>query len=199
MTAIRPYRPADHDVVYDICRRTGAAGEDATPLLRDPDLLGHVYAGPYLSLEPGLAFVVEDDDGVGGYILGVADTAAFEDRLEREWLPGMRRRHPTYRTDEDATLDDLLVALLHSPARAPADLVAAYPSHLHIDLLPRLQGQGWGRRLVDTLIERLRAAGSPGVHLGVAVANARAHGFYRALGFRELSADGITVTYAMRL
>jgi len=196
---LRPYRPADHDAVYDICVRTGAAGEDATHLLRDPALLGHVYAGPYVELVPDLAFVVEDDDGVAGYILGAADTGEFQDRLEREWWPGLRRRYPVYRTDGDAAFDDLLIALMHSPARAPADLVAAYPSHLHIDLLPRLQGQGWGRRLIDTLSERLRATGSHGLHLGVATANTKAQAFYRAVGFTELDDDGVTVTFAMPL
>ena len=199
MPQLRPYRPADHDAVYDICVRTGAAGEDATHLLRDPALLGHVYAGPYVELVPDLAFVVEDDDGVAGYILGAADTGEFQDRLEREWWPGVRRRYPVYRTDGDAAFDDLLIALMHSPARAPADLVAAYPSHLHIDLLPRLQGQGWGRRLIDTLSERLRATGSHGLHLGVATANTKAQAFYRAVGFTELDDDGVTVTFAMPL
>jgi ribosomal protein S18 acetylase RimI-like enzyme len=196
---LRAYRPADHDAVYDICVRTGAAGEDATPLLRDPPLLGHIYAGPYLELAPELAFVVEDDDGVAGYVLGAADTAEFEDRLERDWWPELRRRYPTFKTDSDAALDDLLIALMHSPARAPADLVAAYPSHLHIDLLPRLQGQGCGRRLIDTLVERLRATGSHGLHLGVAAANTNAQAFYRAVGFTELDDDGVAVTFAMPL
>ena len=199
MGRLRSYRTADHDAAYEICVRTGAAGGDATHLLRDPALLGHVYAGPYLELAPELAFVVEDDDGVAGYILGAADTAEFQDRLEREWWPGLRRRYPEFRTDGDAALDDLLIALMHSPARAPAGLVAAYPSHLHIDLLPRLQGQGWGGRLIDTLVERLRATGSHGVHLGVATANTNAQGFYRAVGFTELDDDGVTVTFAMAL
>jgi ribosomal protein S18 acetylase RimI-like enzyme len=199
VAALRPYGPDDHDAVYDVCVRTGAAGEDAGPLLRDATLLGHVYAAPYLALAPDLAFVVEDDDGVGGYILGAADTEAFEDRLEREWWPALRRRYPTYRTDGDAVFDDLLIALMHSPARTPAEVVAAYPSHLHIDLLPRLQGHGWGRRLVDTLVERLRAAGSHGLHLGVATANTKAQAFYRAVGFAELSDDGVTVTFVMPL
>jgi ribosomal protein S18 acetylase RimI-like enzyme len=196
---LRPYRTADQDAVYDICVRTGAAGEDATHLLRDPALLGHVYAGPYLALAPHLAFVVEDDDGVSGYILGAADTAEFQDRLEREWWPELRRHYHAYRTDGDAAFDDLLIALMRSPIRAPADLVAAYPSHLHIDLLPRLQGQGWGRRLIDTLVERLRATGSHGLHLGVATANTKAQAFYRAVGFTELDDDGVTVTFAMPL
>jgi ribosomal protein S18 acetylase RimI-like enzyme len=196
---LRPYRTGDHDAVYDICVRTGAAGEDATHLLRDPALLGHVYAGPYLALAADLAFVVEDDDGVAGYILGAADTSEFEDRLEREWWPELRRRHPAYRTEGDADFDDLLIALMHSPARTHADLVATYPSHLHIDLLPRLQGQGWGRRLIDRLTERLRATGSHGLHLGVATANTKARAFYRDVGFTELGDDGVTVTFAMPL
>jgi ribosomal protein S18 acetylase RimI-like enzyme len=234
---LRAYRSADHDAVYDICVRTGAAGEDATPMLRDPALLGHLYAGPYLEFAPDLAFVVEDDDGVAGYILGAADTAEFEDRLERDWWPELRRRYPAHRPERasqrarerarperpwegetarrqperpglmpragnmsgDAALDDLLIALVHSPARAPADLVAAYPSHLHIDLLPRLQGQGWGRRLIDTLVERLRSTGSHGLHLGVAVANTNAQTFYRAVGFTEVDDDGVSVTFAMPL
>jgi ribosomal protein S18 acetylase RimI-like enzyme len=196
---LRPYRAADHDAVYEVCARTGAAGEDATHLLRDPSLLGHVYAGPYLALAPELAFVVEDGDGVGGYILGAANTAAFEDRLEREWWPTLRRRYPANRTNGDAVLDDVLIARMHSPARTRAEVVAAYPSHLHIDLLPRLQRQGWGRRLIDTLIERLRATGSHGVHLGVATANTKAQTFYRVVGFAELDDDGVTVTFAMPL
>ena len=199
MPHLRPYQPHDHDAVYDICVRTGAAGEDASHLLRDPTLLGHVYAGPYLALAPELAFVVEDGVGVGGYILGAADTAGFEDRLEREWWPALRRRYPTWRTDGDATFDDLLIALMHTPVRTRPEVVADYPSHLHIDLLPRFQGQGWGRRLVDTLVERLRAAGSHGLHLGVATANTKAHTFYRTLGFDELADDGVTVTFALPL
>ncbi len=199
MPRLRPYRAGDHDAVYDICVRTGAAGRDATHLLRDPALLGHVYAGPYLALAPHLAFVVEDEDGLAGYILGAADTAEFEDRLEREWWPELRRRYPTYRTDGDADFDDQLIARMHSPARTPADLVATYPSHLHIDLLPRLQGQGWGRRLIGTLVERLRAAGSHGVHLGVATDNTDARAFYRVVGFTELDDDGVAVTFVMTL
>ena len=196
---LRRYRTGDHDAVYDICVRTGAAGEDATHLLRDPVLLGHIYAGPYLTLASDLAFVVEDDDGVAGYVLGAADTAEFEDRLEREWWPELRRRYPAYRTDGDADFDDLLIALMHSPARTRADLVATYPSHLHIDLLPRLQGQGWGRRLIDRLMAQLRATGSHGLHLGVATANTKAQAFYRVVGFTELGDDGVTVTFAMPL
>jgi hypothetical protein len=52
-------------------------------LYSDPRLIGHVYVGPYAVLEPELSFIVEDADGVAGYVLGAANTALFEERLER--------------------------------------------------------------------------------------------------------------------
>jgi ribosomal protein S18 acetylase RimI-like enzyme len=61
-----------------------------------------------------------------------------------------------------------------------------YPSHLHIDLLPRAQGRGYGRRMIERIMDTLRARGSPGAHLGVSTLNTRAFGFYQHLGFREL-------------
>ena len=82
---IRPYRPGDFGAVYEICLLTGYLGEDASGLYDDPLLPGHLSAGPYVTLEPELAFMLEDDRGVAGY-----------------------------------------------------------PSHLHIDLLPRARGSSLG-------------------------------------------------------
>src|SRR5262249_39483616 len=52
---IRDYRPADLPALYEVCLRTGDAGQDATALTRDPTLLGEIYVGPYLAAAPGLA------------------------------------------------------------------------------------------------------------------------------------------------
>ena len=37
-----------------------------------------------------------------------------------------------------------------------------YPAHLHIDLLPETQGQGLGRRLIETLVDALQERACPG-------------------------------------
>jgi ribosomal protein S18 acetylase RimI-like enzyme len=65
-------------------------------------------------------------------------------------------------------------------------VAADYPAHLHVDLLPRAQGSGHGRQLVDHLLSRLRAMGVLGVHLGVDADNERAIGFYRHVGMRPV-------------
>lgn len=203
MLTLRPAREADRAALYRICLQTGASGEDATALYRDPLLLGHVYAGPYLTHAPDFAFVLDPGDGSGatGYILGAPDTAAFEATLEREWWPALRDIYPdpTDVPRERRTPDQRIAHLIHHPTRTPTDLLGPYPAHLHIDLLPRAQGGGRGRALMTTLLVALRGAGVPGVHLGVGENNTRAQGFYQHLGFQALRRSPGAVTYGLRL
>ena len=188
---IRPYAASDAAAVYDVCLRTGASGDDATGMYADPALLGHVYAGPYVALHPRLAFVLEDVDGVAGYVLGARDTRAFEQECEAAWWPGLRARYrdpaAAGRPAEEWTPDERVAHLLHEPPTAPEQVVREHPSHLHIDLLPRVQGRGGGRRLIETLFGELVRRDSPGVHVGVSSENERALGFYRRVGFAPLA------------
>ena len=196
--SLRPYRPSDLDALYEICVGTGAVGEDASSMVTDQRLFGELWAAPYAVLEPEHAFVVDDGGGRAvGYVLGALDAAAFEERAEREWWPALRARHPL--VEGGATLDDLLVSLIHHRPPPNPEVEGVYPSALHIDLLPAAHGSGWGRRLIDRLLDALRADGSPGVHLGVSAENRRAIGFYRHLGFTELASSGGSVPFALPL
>ena len=188
---IRPYRPGDLDALYEICLLTGDGGQDATSLFADPMLLGHFFAAPYGLFAPSLAFVLEDAQGVGGYILGALDTRAFEEQLESNWWPRLRARYPDPAAGvpaEQWTPDQHMAHMIHHPWHIPDELAARYPSHLHIDVLPRLQAGGYGRQMTNTLTAALRDRGSRGVHLHVPRGNQRAAGFYRHLGFTELPA-----------
>ena len=78
MVNVRPLQPSDIDTLYAISLATGSAGADATHLYEDGLLLGHIYSAPYACLEPGLALIVEDDDGVAGFAVGATDTARWE-------------------------------------------------------------------------------------------------------------------------
>src|SRR5262249_48563761 len=155
----RPSRPADIDALYQICLLTGDAGQDATSRYHDPKLLGHCVAAPYGLFEPSLAFVAEDTSGVAGYIVGALDSQAFEKRLESDWWPRLRTRYPEPPPGLRAqrwTPDQSLAHIIHHPLRTPDELAARYPSHLHINLLPRLQARGYGRQLIQTLTAALR-------------------------------------------
>ena len=184
MVEIRPYRASDLETIYDICLATGDAGADASHLYRDRKLLGHVYAGPYGVHSADTAFVAEDEEGVGGYVLGPADTRAFEETLEASWWPALRARYPDPGTP--ATPDERMQRQIHHPVRMPRRIADAYPAHLHIDLMPRLQGRGLGKRMIERWLASVARLGARGAHLSVGTRNARAVRFYRASGFHEV-------------
>jgi ribosomal protein S18 acetylase RimI-like enzyme len=186
---IRPYTEGDLEDLYRICLATGWSGEDASAIYEDPKLVGHLYAAPYGVLRPECALVAEDAEGVAGYILGAADTAAFEAELEAEWWPKLRPEYadPAGQPRREWTPDQRLAFLIHHPVPTPAELAERFPAHLHIDLLPRLQGQGLGRRMMDAWLALAKSMGAAGAHLGVSAANHRAVRFYRAYGLEEQS------------
>lgn len=178
--------------VYDVCLRTADDGRDASELYSDPSLPGHVWAGAYLTLQPDLAFVLCDGDGVAGYVLGALDTPWFEGQCEIEWWPPLRTRYadPVDVPRSQRTADQRAQQLIHHPIETPASITARYPSHLHIDLVARGQGDGRGRRMLHTLHDALQKAGSPAVHLGVSATNTNAVGFYRHLGYEVVEDFG---------
>jgi ribosomal protein S18 acetylase RimI-like enzyme len=178
---IRPYHPSDLSRLYDICVQTGDCGKDLTDEFTDPDLFGHFYAAPYAVLEPDLCFVLTSDGTPCGYVIGTRDSEEFSRRVEQEWFPALRERYPLPAPEVD-TLAAYIIRAIHRGYQPPPEAVG-YPAHLHIDLLPNVQGQGNGRRMMERFLCRLRELRVPAVHLGVAKKNARAVEFYKALRF----------------
>lgn len=179
---IRPYRPADRAAIYDICVRTADTGGDARGQYSTDDLMGDLFAGPYVHLEPELAFVLDDDGKAVGYVVGTADTAEFVKRYAAEWIPLLGDRYPVP-PPPPRTAEQDMVALHYNPSRMLVAGVEGYPAHLHIDLLPPYQGKGHGRRLIEQFTG---AAAAPGVHVAMVTANVAARGFYDRIGFEVL-------------
>lgn len=190
MLTVRPATPADRPAVEAICIATGDNGRDARGLQAHPELLAHLWATPHLIADPTLATIVNDPHGPAGYLVATASTLDFERWCEQHWWPALRQRYP--RQDAWGDRDRELVELVHEPEVTPASLAATYPAHLHINLMPRVQGGGLGRVLIERLVTQLRERGVPGVHLGVARSNANAIGFYEHLGFARhaIESDG---------
>lgn len=196
---IEPYQPHFLPDVYRICLRTGDSGKDASGLYLDPHLLGHFYAAPYPVFEPELCFMLCDTEGACGYMLATADSKAFERWMETEWLPPLKAKYPLPdQTDESR--DARMIRIIHRGYKAPVHS-QRYPAHLHIDILPRAQGQGWGRRLLNTLLAHLRDRDIPGVHLSVGGRNRSGIAFYEHVGFKLLEEwpGGIAYDYGMVL
>ena len=204
MTAIRSFRPGDELAIAEVCLRTADAGADAAGILSDDDLWAAVFALPYVALHPDFAFVAEDDSAVvRGYVVAAPDTAGFDAWFRDRWWPRFHERWPlparADRTREAGILRDAWRRGTEPVTTEEAQVTAAYPAHLHIDLLPELQGRGIGRRLIDTVLDRLREASVPGVQLGVDPRNTSAQAFYTRLGFAPLTAPPGAFSYGRTL
>ena len=198
MPEIRLYRASDRAALYDICVRTADAGGDARGQYSNDDLMGDLFAGPYAHLEPRLTFVLDDGERVVGYIVGTADTAAFVKRYTAEWIPLVGDKYPVP-PPPPRTPEQDMVALHFWPERMLVPETAGYPAHLHIDLLPEVQGRGFGRKLMNAFLGGAAAAGATGAHLAMLTVNVKARGFYDRLGFHQLAVpDPGPLTYLGR-
>lgn len=197
MLALRPYRPEDLDALYAICLQTGDASKDATPLHSDPQLVGHIYSAPYGVLEPDNVFVAEDDAGVAGYVVGTHDSNRFAVRLEQDWWPDLRAKYADTTGMTEADRDR--IAAIMRPEKSPADIVAGYPAHIHMNLLSRLRGQRVGTRLLDMWVEQAKAAGVSGIHLGASASNSGGIAFWTRSGFTPLREEPGAVWFGMTL
>jgi len=196
--SIRSYKSADTSAVYEICLKTGNSGQDATHLFSDPLVLGHIYVGPYMEFEPQSVFILEDDQGPCGYIMGVLDSQTYYQWMHSEWLPKMRVNYkkPTGNLDTWDETEKITDLLFHPVSQR---LLPDYPAHLHIDLLSRAQGKGQGKLLMDRFIDYLKYNKIPGLHLELSSNNDRAFNFYRKYGIEELDRDNESIIMGYHL
>ncbi|HEX2100075.1 MAG TPA: GNAT family N-acetyltransferase [Candidatus Synoicihabitans sp.] len=176
---------------------TGNSGSDARGLYSEPALVAEVFAAPYLAYDPSLCLVLADQAGVCGYVIGVIDSAEFATWFNREWRPRLVRQYRDRVVPADAP-DAWLFEFLRRPMTA-SPWTKNYPAHLHIDLLPRAQGRGWGRQMVQNWLELAAQRGATGVHVGVSPINRGAITFYERLGMQRLEAPSGAVLFGLPL
>ena len=196
--SIRSYKSADTSAVYEICLKTGNSGQDATHLFSDPLVLGHIYVGPYMEFEPQSVFILEDDEGPCGYIMGVLDSQTYYQWMHSEWLPKIRVNYkkPTGNLDTWDKTEKITDLLFHPVSHR---LLPDYPAHLHIDLLSRAQGKGQGKLLMERFIDYLKYNKITGLHLELSSNNDRAFNFYRKYGIEELDRDNESIIMGYHL
>jgi len=73
-------------------------------------------------------------------------------------------------------------SMLLSPSSSSS--LKQHPAHLHIDILPEFQRQGWGSKLLEAFYGKMREVGVEGVHLGVLRQSEGALKFYIGGGWR---------------
>ncbi|MBN1798358.1 MAG: GNAT family N-acetyltransferase [Spirochaetales bacterium] len=192
---IRQAHLSDLVYVYKICLKTGFNGTDATELLSDEYIIGHFFAAPFIIFETDACFIVEKDRLFLGYIVGTSFTGEYNKWLNTKWLPVLRKRY-TLAMRPKSDFEKLLINLINNDSVLP-DFLVKYPSQLHIDLMPEIQGIGFGRKLIHTFIMRMKEKKSTGVHFAVGAQNIKAIGFYKKIGFKEIKAIGDVIFMGM--
>ncbi|KAJ7498776.1 acyl-CoA N-acyltransferase [Mycena latifolia] len=181
--AIRRATEADAPALSRICLLTADAGKSAHALHDYPELPGLVYAVPYVKLRTTWAFVLVDESKelVVGYIVGSKDTRAYEQYAGEHWWPAQAEKYAPSAMVREA--DRRYANLLRNMHTAADANITFSPAHLHINILEEYQGQGWGRKLIQTAVDYLKGEGMPGVWLGMDPRNTNARKFYTRLGF----------------
>ena len=174
---IRPARPGDEPGAYHVCLKTGNHGQDGEPLYRDdPDALGRIFVGPYLAFEPELSLILEDEQGICGYALGALDSRAFYARYdERSGARGCARSFPRLtgipRTGRRSSTSHHAIIIRTTSVRSRTTRIRRTCTST---CCRARRDAGYGRRMMEQVMDTLRRRGSPGAHLGVSTLNARA-------------------------
>lgn len=168
---IRKYRESDRDSVREICKQTAFDSYKKDP--RKLETVPIMFCDYFIEQEPENVFVLaNDDDEAVGYIICAADYEKFSRKMSNEY---MQRVKNTRRTE-----CMYLKVFLHFVKQ-----MKDRPVHMHIDILPDYQRQGWGTKLIDTLVAHLKEQGID--HLSIISVNPNSAGFnlYKKYGFSE--------------
>ena len=182
MYSIRNYNPKDSEDIKRICIET-ANGIFRKKMFERPLL--DVYCRYYIEQEPESCFVVVDEnDNAKGYILCAKNYEKYRKNFKEKYL---KQKNPVTFFLGKFAMDEM------------RGVSKEYPAHLHIDLLPECQGQGFGRKMIELLISHLREQSTPGVMLDVGIDNVGAQVFYEKCGFEVLHVGKYDVLMGMKI
>lgn len=178
---IRPYEAKDRDNVRYICLNSdGPCDADE----KGQHFLLTTYCDYYIEYEPHNCFVFADkNDRAVGYVLIAEDFETFKDVFLNEFKPRLADD-----ADQKGTLESIQ---LHERNKEN------YPAHLHIDLLPEIQGKGIGTQMMKAALAHLAEKKCRGLTLTVWKHNRDAMRFYERLGFVPLGETESNVAWGI--
>ncbi|XP_076026880.1 protein O-GlcNAcase [Genypterus blacodes] len=184
---IRPYHSKDKLELYRMVRQLHVrtqGGQESS--VAHPDIVGDRCLGPCLALTPEYTFILEDELGVCGCVLGILDVRSFAKRCQASWLPAMRDKYPTKGGNTHPNAQDLLQLMEEDQGEYPDSLLYHFPSQLRLDALPELVDISVSRTLLTSLLTALKSNGSQGVFCEVQPTDRQRLEFLTKLGFLEI-------------
>lgn len=194
---IRPYRPADRDAVRRLCCETGYLGKAIDPVFEDRELFADYLTSFYTDWEPESTFVLEQEGGVKGYLMGSRRPFLHQLHSFVLNLSLFARgifRYPRYNKASKAFVRWIVLNAWREVPAAPRRL-----PHFHFNLLPEAQSIGGTRELLVQFFNHLRAHGETHVFGQVVTfEDRRGAKVFERYGFRVLEKKEITKYRAHR-
>uniref|UniRef100_A0A3P9MEX9 protein O-GlcNAcase n=1 Tax=Oryzias latipes TaxID=8090 RepID=A0A3P9MEX9_ORYLA len=184
---VRPYHNKDKVELYRMVRQLHLrtqGGQESN--IAHPDVIGDRCLGPCLALSPEYSFILEDELGVCGCVLGILDVPSFAKRCQASWIPAMRDKYPPKGNSTHPNTQDLIRLIEEDQGEYPDSLLHHFPSQVRLDALPELVDISVSRTLLTALLAALKANGSQGVFCEVQPTDRQRLEFLTKLGFLEI-------------
>lgn len=169
---IRNYKPKDKERLRYICKETAwdSYKADENRLESVPIMFNDYFT----EQEPEFAFVLADDNDLpAGYIICSANYDNFVNSMKTVYTERLYAVAP----DEVSFLNNFLSSL---------EKIKDHPVHFHIDILPDFQRQGWGRKLMQKLWNKLKSENIDYLSGCCISRNSDGYKAYMKLGFEEI-------------
>ena len=165
-------------------------GDPAEGRFDDRYLFGLLFCLYYVDYEPENCFmaVEEKTEQVVGYILSSFDSEKQAIQFRKEMIKKIVLRAfslTLWRYTRTFRVFWHFKKVFQEEPKIfnEKELLAPYPAHLHIDILPEYHRQGIGTKLMKRLENHFKNHEVTGVHLGTSERNLKAIAFYQKLGF----------------
>ncbi len=173
MPTIRPLRITDTAAVEYVCRVTAGPGCAREPV--QSNVIAKMFSTYYARECCDTSFVLADDDDIAvGYVMCEPDYKRYGRLFRRIDMKNI------YHINKKSAFDAWLMPFPYF------FLGRKYPAHLHIDILPEYQGNGYGAQMMNTMLSNLKQKNVKGIMLMASKDNHGAIRFYQRLGFNVL-------------
>lgn len=168
MLEIRKYQSKDYQAVKNICMETAKKG------FRNKEVVCWMFLDYYLESESEHAYVLINKEEVIGYIVASTNADLYEKQIKEKWIPKIRKY-------------SLFLGIFSKIClRVSKPLDKKYSGGFHMNITPKYQRLGLGKRLLDVMAKHLLLYGNSYLYLITKNKRTRGYGFYKHYGFKEV-------------
>ncbi|XP_036392209.1 protein O-GlcNAcase-like isoform X1 [Megalops cyprinoides] len=194
--SVRPYFTKDEPAVREICRETHSEGGASRACPPHPQTMEDRLMGVPLGFGPDYGFVLEDENGVCGYALGMIHAEAFLTKDEKSQARSASEKTPKPSSGKEvsgaqgAMPSDCVKGEEGEGRNLPKTFLGRFPSLIKAQIHPKVVDTAAPRSMMGCLLTSLKDGGSHGAFCAVRQTDTRLLDLYSKLGgFEEVKLE----------